>query len=283
MLTIASMAFYGSHGRLATAITASSRTLPYVSVRALDRYGHCEQQQNALKASKKEGTLVVASRDPSKNITIVLSMFECSSSRSSSIMFKPSMLRITSKDPRFWAVSSRHCEKTAMICTGLKTDSNWLLRAARAYSHRVWARYNTFVDAPAVAQACSIFFRMFWGYDEEEEWTPNLLYADLKERSWGRPPGIIPMVLSSSLPFVLVVEPSGIIQRHNVFATGKYSDEILEKVARAEGVSGGVGDEDLEERLIRLIKSVVPSASRDSSILVEILSKSGIERKIVSP
>ena len=52
----------------------------------------------------------------------------------------------------------------------------------------------------------------------------------------------------------------------------KNSNEILEKLA--DVVKQSV--EDLQDQLIQLIQSVLPSTKKDTSVLVEILSETGI-------
>lgn len=282
-LIISFLIVFCSGHPLATAsspTSSSASTGPsYVSVRALDKYGHSEQLQNALKAANLQGTLVVAARDPIHNNTLVLSLLE--TSRSVGIISKaPSMLQLINSNPAFLGGKRQNKVRTAMVCTGLKADASWLLRTVRAYSHRVWTRYNTFLDAPTVAHAVAKYFRFFWGYDEEEEWSPVQLSQDLEdEKAWGRPLGVVAMIASSSLPFFFVIEPSGIIQRYQAFAMGKYSNEIIEKLGDAVGND----TKDLQEQLVNLIQSVVPSTKKDTRILVETLSDSGIDRTVVNP
>ena len=295
-LRVILISFLGSHFLLAAASTAGSPPSTYVSVRSLDKYGHSEQLQNALKAANLQGTLVVAARDASNNSTIVLSLVDTSiSSPASAIISKnPSMLQLINGNPSFVANSGKKTQRTAIVCTGLKGDANWLVERVRTYSHRVWNRYNTFVDAPGAAYAVSKYMRRFWHYDEEEEWAPGLLTQDLTRKeqanSWSRPLGVCAMIASSSLPYVFVVEPSGVIQRYSAFAMGRGSNDVLEKLGGAmkEGSTVGLDDqvtgsaEDLQGRLIEAIKTaVVTTTKKDRSILVEILSDTGVSRTMV--
>ena len=100
---------------------------------------------------------------------------------------------------------------------------------------------------------------------------------------WGRPLGVVSIVSSSSVPYLLVLEPSGIIQRYKAFAMGKYSNDILPQLADIIQVETNTTTEDLKEQLVKLIQSVVPSTKTDTSILVEILSEKGIDRTIIGP
>ena len=185
-----------------------------VSVRALDKYGESEQILNAAKAASLHGTLVVAARDASKNCTLVLSLLDTPSRLSSSQQQppQPAMLQLLHNPPAFvrHEQDSTTTSTTAMVCTGLKGDATWLLQQVRSYSHRVWARYNTFVDATGAAHAVSHYMQRFWGFSDQVEWTPEfLLERDEQALSWSRPLGVVVMVVSSSLPYVIVVEPSG--------------------------------------------------------------------------
>lgn len=267
----------------------------YVSVRSLDKYGHSEQLQNAMKAANLQGTLVVAARDAANNSTIFLSLLDTNSilpSPSSALVSKnPSMLCLINGNPSFSMVNSgTPVQRTAIICTGLKGDAHWLVERVRTYSHRVWNRYNTFVDASGVAYAVSKYMRRFWHYDEEEEWTPGLLAQDLtrkdQQNSWSRPLGVCAMIASPSLPCVFVVDPSGIIQKYSAFAMGRGSNDVLKKLGDAmdepssDGKGKGVG-KDLQGRLIEAIKSSVPSTKQDRVILVEVLAETGVSRTVV--
>ena len=213
-------------------------------------------------------------------------------SPSSALVSKnPSMLRLINENPSFITANGGNpVQRTAIVCTGLKGDANWLVDRVRTYSHRVWNRYNTFVDAPGAAYAVSKYMRRFWHYDEEEEWTPGLLAQDLaskdQQNSWSRPLGVCTMIASSSLPCVFVVDPSGIIQKYSAFAMGRGSNDVLKKLEDAmdETSSKGKGKgsgEDLQGRLVEAIKSSVPSSKQDRSILVEILSETGVSRTVV--
>lgn len=244
----------------AAAASTSSSSTPssYVSVRSLDKYGHSEQLQNSLKAANLQGTLVVAARDASNNSTIFLSLLDSSSieTPTSAILSKnPSMLHLLNGNPSFLSNNGKNVQRTAIICTGLKGDAKWLIERVRTYSHRVWNRYNTFVDAPGAAYAVSKYMRRFWNYDEEEEWSPGLLSQDLtsndKGNSWSRPLGVCAMIASSSLPYVFVVEPSGVIQRYSAFAMGRGSNDVLEKLGDTT-IEGNMKNTsgDLQTRLI---------------------------------
>jgi 20S proteasome alpha/beta subunit len=264
------------------ASASSSEISPYRSARALDQYGNSEQIQNAKKAATLYGTLVVAAFDTANNRTIVLSLRD----RSHSTSFiasndSPCMVQLIHKNPSFIISSSHH---VAMICTGIKGDANWLVERVRAYSHRVWTRYNTFLDSSGAAYAVAQYMQRFWGYeDEDEEWAPSLLLEEMKRQDnphiWTRPLGLVIMILSSQLPFIYVVEPSGIIQQYSAFAMGKYSNNVLEKLSQVINEEEG----DLQGRLVKLIQSVVPSNKKDNVILIEILSETGVTRTVVQP
>jgi len=279
----------------ASSSSSSSTPSTYVSVRSLDKYGHSEQLQNALKAANMHGTLVVGARDTSKNVTIFLSLLDASALPTSStaiVSKNPSMLQLINGNPGFGASNGRPVHRTAIVCTGLKGDTNWLVDKVRTYSHRVWNRYDAFIDAPGAAYAVSKYMRRFWKYDEEEEWSPGLLAPDLtgdeQENAWSRPLGICTMIASSFLPYLFVVEPSGVIQRYSAFAMGRGSHDVLEKLGNAiQKDDGSVGKirrstDDLQESLIQTIKSsLVGSSKKGKYLLVEVLSNEGVVRDLV--
>ncbi|CAB9522144.1 expressed unknown protein [Seminavis robusta] len=261
--------------------SSSTETPSVVSVRALDEFGNSEQIQNARKAASLHGRLVVAARDSSQNCTIVLSLLEDHSPlKPSSILLEDAysrMLQLLHNDPE---------HKLAMVCSGLRGDANWLLERVRAYSHRVWTRYNVFLGSSGAAHAVSQYMQRFWGFPEDAEWTPQLLLQEWKgnQGSWSRPLGLVVMIVSSSLPYIFVVEPSGIIQQYSAFAMGKYSDSVLEKlptVINNDNDTKENEEDDLQEKLIKIIQSVVPSTKKDSRILVEIMSEKGVYRTVV--
>jgi 20S proteasome alpha/beta subunit len=209
------------------------------------------------------------------------------------------MLHLINNNPAFVTGNSAAAStRTALVCTGLKGDANWLIRKVRSYSHKVWERYNQFVDAPGAAYAVSKCTRQFWGYDEDSEWQPGLLLADRSSRDqtessrWGRPLGVVTIILSSSLPYVFVVEPSGVVQRYRAFAMGKRSGEILEKLHKTmngDAISTSQSrqndfesdEEDLTERLINLIQETIGSTNKEMNILIEELSEQGVNRTVV--
>lgn len=271
--------------------SSSEAPLGYTSVRALDKYGHSEQLQNAQKAANLQGTLVVVARDTSKNSTLVLSLLDpCKNS--GRIYREPCMIQLINNNAAFvTAGSGSGTIRTALVCTGLKGDANWLVQKVRRYSHRVWERYNTFLDAPGAAFAVSKFSRKFWGYDEESEWQPGLLLADQQGRSqeeriiqsWGRPLGIVTIILSSSVPYVFVVEPSGVVQRYTAFAMGKRSEDVMEKLAKTMNEVGGSNEleVDMKDRLVSLLHEIVGPRRSDMEILVEELSETGVDRTLI--
>jgi 20S proteasome alpha/beta subunit len=263
--------------RYSLASASTPETSSYRSARALDQYGNSEQIQNSKKAATLHGTLVVAACDTAKNHTIVLSLRD--RSHSGFIASNNDMVQLIHRNPSFIRSSSQH---VAMVCTGIKGDANWLVERVRAYSHRVWTRYNTFLDSSGAASAVAQYMLRFWGYDDEdEEWAPSLLLDEMKRQDnqhiWSRPLGLVIMILSSQLPYIYVVEPSGIIQQYSAFAMGKYSNNVLEKLSEVINVEGG----DLQGRLLNLIQSVIPSNKKDTVIHIEILSETGVTRTVV--
>ena len=287
---------------VASASTTGLSSSSYVSVRALDRYGHSEQLQNALKAANLQGTLVVAARDPSRNSTIVLSLLEAPK-KTGKILKDPTMLHLLNNNPAFIQSSTSTPISTALICTGLKGDARWLISNVRKYSHRVWERYNQFLDTPGAALAVSKFTRKFWGYDEKSEWQPGLLDQqsrsedESREYQWGRPLGVVTMIISSSLPYIFVVDPSGVVQRYTAFATGKRSRDVLERLpeviddnasepSNSEQKEGLNSSEEhhhdgLKERLIYLMQDLFGSTNKEMDILIEELSAQGVNRTLI--
>jgi 20S proteasome alpha/beta subunit len=264
--------------RYSLTLASTPEISPYRSARALDQYGNSEQIQNAKKAATLHGTLVVAAYDTAKKHTIVLSLRDRSHS---GFIASNDMVQLIHRNPSFIRSSSQH---VAMVCTGIKGDANWLVERVRAYSHRVWTRYNTFLDSSGAASAVAQYMLRFWGYeDEDEEWAPSLLLDEMKRQGnqhiWSRPLGLVVMILSSQLPYVYVVEPSGIIQQYRAFAMGKHSNNVLEKLSEVINQDGG----DLQGRLLNLIQSVIPSNKKDNVILIEILSETGVTRSVVQP
>ena len=261
------------------ASASSYETSPYRSARALNQYGNSEQIQNAKKAATMHGTLVVAAHDATNNSTMVLSVLDDRHAGQIESINSPKMLHLIHQNPSFTRSSY---QKVALVCTGLKGDANWLVQRVRAYSHRVWTRYNTFLDSSGAAFAVSQYMLRFWGYDDEdEEWTPSLLLDDMKRQNnqhiWSRPLGLVVMILSSQRPYINVVEPSGIVQQYTAFSMGKNSNEILEKLADVVKQAG----DDLQGQLMKLIQSVLPSTKKDTSVLIEILSDTGVTRTVV--
>jgi 20S proteasome alpha/beta subunit len=263
------------------ALASTPEISPYRSAQALDQYGNSEQIQYAKKAATLHGTLVVAAYDPANNRTIVLSLRDKTHSNFVATIDSLSMLQVIHKNPSFIRSSSQH---VAVVCTGIKGDATWLVERVRAYSHRVWTRYNTFLDASGAAHAVAQYMLRFWGYEDEgEEWAPSLLLDEMKRQDnqhiWSRPLGLVVMILSSKLPYIYVVEPSGITQQYKAFAMGKYSNDVLEKLSDVVNEEEG----DLHDRLLKLIQSVVPSNKKDTIIVVEILSETGVTRTLVQP
>jgi len=281
-----------------TSSAATSSSSSYVSVRALDKFGHSEQLTHALKAANLQGTLVVAAHDQENNCTLVLSVLDTTAtSASARVMPKiPRMMHLIHQKPPAFMTTSTNSIQTAVVCTGIKGDANWLIQQLQAYSHRVWTRYNTFVGTSGIALATSKYMRQFWKYDPDDEYLPGRLIRDDDHKDpsfqWGRPLGVVAMIVSAHVPYIFVVEPSGVMQRYTAFAMGKHSSNALEHLGQALDPSSSSSassskmtfrSPNLQGRLVEVLQSAVPSnPKKELNILVEILSKDGVKRTVLS-
>lgn len=260
----------------------------YMSVRALDEYGHSVQLKHAVEAARRHGRLVIAGQSAS-NETVVVSFGQ------KPVVHLVSLSTVASfqqtNDVRNERVAAAAFDAVALCCTGIKGDASWLIDRVREHCTEIWNRYDHHLDAPAVSHVVSRLLGSFQGEDMDAEWQPGV---KREKSSWARPLGIQTLILSQQTP-ILLVEPSGRVLAATNFngetsnegrdgwriaAIGKDSNIVLEKLRRTERPPGPIETSELEKTLIALIASEAPT-DRTAYIMMEILSRHGVRRTTI--
>lgn len=265
----------------------------YESVRSLDQYGNAVQLQYARAAADKQGRLIVAiARE--KCIWVVSEMPKTRPhqrrAKKHSGGREPLLKAVTSPEPSTVIhKSTMTAPAVYMVSTGIQADAVWLLEQMQTYGKNVAEKYGAY-SPTGMAGVVSALKRKFWGYDDDDIWQGDayrttVLQGD-NDDSWARPLGVRTLVVSFPRPNIQgpvleLVEPSGIVQRGNLFCIGKYNEivqtELIKKSKSSSSVEK-VSDDDLEARLLEAFSSAL---DHNEPLQLEIVSADGIERRIL--
>jgi len=245
----------------------SSSLSSYESVRALDQYGNAVQLKHAQAAADVQGRLVIA----------------INRSEETWIVSIPSVHK-HQKQQRGIVHLLHHPQQScqAIVCTGIQADAQWLVRQLQVYSSRLWDRYDQY-GSESMAQAVAFLKRRFWGYNEKEAYQGTAWSASQNDDQWARPIGVRTMVVSSRPPRLQLVEPSGILRRFDtVCCMGKYSQEVQVKLMDrlTSQTEDTLDDESLQKLIIDVLSSTL--GSKPSRLLIEVVSKDGVEQRDVA-
>jgi len=246
-------------------------------VTALDQYGNSEQLQHAREAGLQHGTLVVAAR--AQEVVVVLSVHP-----------RPQKGILLSSVPNNMVhrltLPHGNDPMVGLVCSGVKADAMWLIRALRSFQTQKWERYNVILSPEKIQEAMAQVLLSFMGYSRPSEFLDSVGTVmghenDENEVSWSRPLGVTSMILSSGSP-ILLVEPSGACQSYVAYAIGKYSEEVNELLEKRYNAS--VSIEETQELLVNVTREVLRESSEydeSTNLLVEIVSIDGTERKTI--
>jgi 20S proteasome alpha/beta subunit len=272
----------------AAASSSNNGPQSYISVRALDQFGHSVQLKHAREAAHRHGRLVVVGQSVN-NETVVVSMGR------TPMVHLVSLTSIGSRQESGAGTTSKF-DVVALCCTGVKGDASWMIQEVQSHCATVWDRYNHHLDAPSVAHVISRLLGSFGGEDVDLEWQSSV---GRTKSEWSRPLGIQTMILSQSGP-ILLVEPSGRvlttpkvgktssvtstssrnrrnIDRLQIGAMGKESHLVPEHLRRMEDPPEKMDSIKLREFLLELVMDLAP-ANVPVDLLVEVLSTKGVER-----
>lgn len=201
----------------------------YTPITALDKYGQSTQLRNAMLASSKHGSLILAAiatdddsdenregEDGNKKknqviVTCTLSKPNPPGLKTSAMntFMKPSIQVLASTD--IYNNNNKKKEMTALMCTGIKPDAQYLSQILREYSRRIWERYDIIPSANRISQSISEVMLNFMDYDVTNKEIydgvgPVVLKRDDDEnggsggsRIMGRPFGLHSLVLGIHL------------------------------------------------------------------------------------
>jgi 20S proteasome alpha/beta subunit len=241
----------------------------YTSVTALDKYGNSVQIQHARAAASKHGRLVVAAVSSEDGMIVVVSVHQ----KKQGIVQDENSKRMAH---RLLGLGS----SSFMVCTGVKADSSWLVRAIRDYAKRVWDRFDVDeISQERYSLAISQALLEFMGYDRDQEQHDGVgkvvgSSGDQDRRSsWARPLGVQVILATPSATALTVLEPSGIPFQTPAFAMGKGSESVNEALQKRYDSKLTV--ESLKEMLLEIVREVVFDKDEASELVVEILSEGG--------
>ena len=82
---------------------------------------------------------------------------------------------------------------TGMVCRGVKSDAEFLVRGMRRLGGRIWERYGAVLDARGVANALGDVLLGYAGYDPDETFRGVCLVPEGEDA--GRPFGVQTVVM----------------------------------------------------------------------------------------
>lgn len=253
--------------------TSNGSPSPYSSVRALDKYGQTQQLTHAREAALKGRKIIAASNGET---TVVVSKGKQPILHSINLP----ILESPNVQEKKWVVG--------ICCSGIKGDASWLISQVQQYVGRVWERYNHHeIASPAIAHYISRLLGSFLQmYDLENEWQAGVRR---EAAEWARPLGVQTMILSSSDPNILILDPSGRITKSqsdennskwSFGGIGMTRNLVPNKLSAITSKGRHPEVDEIIQQLIAALCEANPK-SGNSEISVEILSLSGIERRVI--
>eukprot|EP00980_Cylindrotheca_fusiformis_P000363 scaffold91_cov127-Cylindrotheca_fusiformis.AAC.23 len=248
---------------------------PYTSVRALDRFGQTQQLTHAREAALRGRQIFAASNGKS---TVVVSQGNQPILESINL---PVLL------PR-----KDHGDTQQVIgicCSGIKGDASWLIAEVKRYVATVWDRYNHYeIASPAIAHFIAKLLGTFQKmHDDNSGWQSGVSQS---AEEWARPLGIQTMILSSTVPHILALDPSGRVSRSQqvnsdcnwtVGGIGmKNPDLAKDKLSTLFAKKDDITVDQVVRKLIEALIENNPK-SGESEISLEIVSGNGIKRNII--
>ena len=251
----------------------------YVPVTALDDYGESTQLRNAMESTSRYGTPVLAclcktNEDNGKeNAVIVCSLQRprlgiISSSHEANDMVRyrnkggihPSiqgMVKIlTTRDdstvkPSDAAATPKHSLHTALISTGLQSDTTFLLNKLQSHCiSKYWLRYDTLPQGEVITRMVREILLDFLGYDWSEEVGSSSLtggigsaapsYNDNEEESTraGRPLGVCTFLIGfdeaslDTSPSLTVIKADGSSDNYVAYAMGIGAELSVDRLSQ---------------------------------------------------
>ena len=238
----------------------------YMSRTALDRYGDSVQLKHAREAGLKHGRLVVAAQAADAVVVVSVHHPQTWSKSETTPMVHPVWLGQNSNNPPI-----------GLVCSGVKADASWLLRAVRNHHQQTWERYDQDNPSPErLKEAMVQVLLSFMGYSRSREFR-DATALGTEDDPWARPLGVTSMIVTAGSP-ALLVQPSGASEKFVACAIGKNSQEVNE--ALKERTRPNTSVEETTQLLLSILRDTV-HANEYAVVLVETISTNGIERKTV--
>eukprot|EP00568_Trieres_chinensis_P004066 CAMPEP_0183294378 /NCGR_PEP_ID=MMETSP0160_2-20130417/2750_1 /TAXON_ID=2839 ORGANISM="Odontella Sinensis, Strain Grunow 1884" /NCGR_SAMPLE_ID=MMETSP0160_2 /ASSEMBLY_ACC=CAM_ASM_000250 /LENGTH=318 /DNA_ID=CAMNT_0025455697 /DNA_START=14 /DNA_END=970 /DNA_ORIENTATION=+ len=293
---------------LASSSSLSAKSSPYYqSITALDKYGNSPQIRNARLASSKHGALVVAAVSDKDNTIVVCTLHtprmgvkRCLKNEAVGVVQSHghSLHVIAASDEATYDEikgNSFGSAITALVCSGVKSDSNLLISLLRSHARRVWDRYDIIPSVDRVADSTSEIFLTFMGYDRSKEIMdgvgPSVEESNGDDEfSMSRPFGVQALIVGvgqggprQTHATLKSVDPSGVTLSWFARAMGKGSD-TANKLLR-EKWRHNMEKEDLVVLCVEIVREVLQkelgedfkSAHEGSEIVCETLNQHGIQ------